>query len=231
MTMGNESIISDINLIGKLVLSKSSIVFDFDGVITDSVNVKTEAFYEIYKEYGEEIALRVTHHHKANSGVSRYKKFVHYHKSYLGKQIGRKELDNLCNRFSDLVVNRVIDSKEIKGSTDFLKKLSFEKKKCFINSATPEEEIMTIIRHRNLEKYFKNVYGSPKSKKEILKIIIEENNLEDEAVVMIGDSLSDMEAAEDVGIDFIGIGTDILYILKKSINSHCYLEDFSRIFK
>ena len=79
--MGNESIISDINLIGKLDLSKSSIVFDFDGVITDSVNVKTEAFYEIYKEYGEEIALRVTHHNNANKGVSRYKKLENSHKS------------------------------------------------------------------------------------------------------------------------------------------------------
>ena len=32
-----------------------SIFFDFDGVIADSVNVKTEAFAKMYESYGKEV--------------------------------------------------------------------------------------------------------------------------------------------------------------------------------
>ena len=32
-----------------------AIIYDFDGVICDSVNVKTEAFGEMYAQYGKEI--------------------------------------------------------------------------------------------------------------------------------------------------------------------------------
>ena len=32
-----------------------AIIFDYDGVIAESVNVKTEAFAELYKHYGIDI--------------------------------------------------------------------------------------------------------------------------------------------------------------------------------
>ena len=36
-----------------------AIIFDFDGVILDSVNVKTKAFELLYEEYGPEIQKKV----------------------------------------------------------------------------------------------------------------------------------------------------------------------------
>lgn len=36
-----------------------AIFWDFDGVIAESVNVKTEAFYNLYLPYGIEIAEKV----------------------------------------------------------------------------------------------------------------------------------------------------------------------------
>ena len=52
-----------------------NIFFDFDGVIADSVNVKTEAFEKIYLPYGKEIAEKVINHHRENGGMSRFEKF------------------------------------------------------------------------------------------------------------------------------------------------------------
>ena len=70
-----------------------NIIFDFDGVICESVDIKTDAFYEMYLPYGEEVALKVKEHHIANGGMSRYDKFRHYEKVFLDK----KELENLLN--------------------------------------------------------------------------------------------------------------------------------------
>jgi len=227
----NSFVVSDLDVIAKLFLSKNSVVFDFDGVIADSVSVKTEAFYDLYKIYGENIASRVVAHHKANSGISRFEKITYYHNSYLGKQLSKKELDALCKKFSNLVVGKVINSQEIKGATEFIKKLFLKKKKCFINSATPQGEIIKIVQERHLEQYFSGVYGSPKTKTEILKLVIDENKLSSENVVMIGDSQSDMEAADILSVDFVGVGKDILTILQGSNKLHYLTEDFSGILK
>ena len=43
-----------------------NIFFDFDGVIAESVDIKTQAFHQMYKIYGEDIAQKVAHHHIQN---------------------------------------------------------------------------------------------------------------------------------------------------------------------
>lgn len=62
-----------------------AIFWDFDGVIADSVNVKTDAFYELYLPYGKEVAEKVKEYHLANGGVSRFKKFEYWETELLGK--------------------------------------------------------------------------------------------------------------------------------------------------
>ena len=37
----------------------NSIIFDFDGVILDSVNIKTNSFYKMYIKYGLDVAKQV----------------------------------------------------------------------------------------------------------------------------------------------------------------------------
>ena len=36
-----------------------NIIFDFDGVLAESVHIKTHAFYLLYKQFGKEIAEKV----------------------------------------------------------------------------------------------------------------------------------------------------------------------------
>ena len=62
------------------------IIFDFDGVIVDSVEIKGEAFREIYTTYGKEISDKVIEHHELNGGVSRFDKFRFYHNNFLKKK-------------------------------------------------------------------------------------------------------------------------------------------------
>jgi len=59
-----------------------NIIFDFDGVICESVDIKTGAFYEMYLPYGEMIAQKVKEHHIQNGGMSRYDKFEYLEKNH-----------------------------------------------------------------------------------------------------------------------------------------------------
>ena len=57
-----------------------NIFFDFDGVILDSVDCKTQAFEKMYSKYGNDIAKKVKKYHLNNGGVSRFEKFRFWHK-------------------------------------------------------------------------------------------------------------------------------------------------------
>ena len=66
-------------------ISVDAIVFDFDGVLVESVHVKGEAFYQLYEGQGQEIQEKVLAHHLAHGGVSRFDKIKHYIQGPLDK--------------------------------------------------------------------------------------------------------------------------------------------------
>ena len=186
--------------------SKSIFIFDFDGVLVDSVEVKTEAFAALYEKYGTIVVDKVIQHHRLNGGMSRYEKFKHYHQKFLGEKITEDQIIILDKIFSNLVVNKVVNAPEIDGVTVFLNKLHGDKK-CFVNSATPTSEIKKIIKLRGWHHYFEKVFGSPDDKVRNNSKIL--NNINDNFVekknvsVFFGDARSDYLAARDSGIDFV----------------------------
>ena len=96
-----------------------AIIFDFDGVITESVGVKADGFAMLYEPHGKEIMDKVIEHHYANGGVSRYEKFRFYHKEFLGYNLSDDELKKLCKKLSKFVVKRIIEAPYVKGAINF----------------------------------------------------------------------------------------------------------------
>ncbi len=179
--------------------------FDFDGVIVDSVDIKTQAFGELFKDYGEEVVEKVVNYHLNNGGVSRYEKFKYYYKNILNKEITAEIIDDLDKSYSQLVVKKVVDAPFIKGAIDFIKKINQSGRDCFIISATPKKEIEDIATSRRIDKYFKEIVGSPRTKKQNLKYLLDKYGIDFEKAIYFGDARSDYEAAEEENIDFIGI--------------------------
>ena len=208
--------------------NKTLFIFDFDGVLADSVQIKTQAFKTMYEPYGEKIVDKVSRYHLLNGGVSRYKKIQYFHKEYLHKEITESEVEKLSKEFSAIIIDKVIASNEINGSKNYLHELIKKKKICAINTGTPTEEIKEILKKRNLFTFFKHVYGSPDSKPENLKNILSDSNLSKEKAIFFGDSLTDLEAAIELDIDFIGVGRFIKEI-KTNYKKIKYINDFAEL--
>ncbi len=122
-----------------------AIIFDFDGVIVESVHVKTEAFAEIYRSNGKEIVQKVVEHHLANGGVSRFEKFRLYHKEFLGIDLNEQEVEELAKKFSNLVLKKVINAPYVKGAYEFISRHN-SNYDLFISSGTPRDEMLTILK-------------------------------------------------------------------------------------
>lgn len=200
--------------IQSLLNSKAIFVFDFDGVLADSVNIKTDAFSKMYEAYGSEVQRKVVQHHLLNGGMSRYEKFFLYHKDFLNIKLEQNEIIGLADKFSDLVVNKVVNASEINGVSEFLNKFCINNKRSFIISATPESEIKEIVRRRKMDKFFQDIYGSPASKSENLRSLMSAHFVNANDILFFGDALADYNASLEVGCDFIGIGKEINDILE-----------------
>ena len=71
----------------------------------------------------------------------------------------------------------------------------------YIASGSSQEELKEVFDKRGLTQYFKEIFGSPTTKAENIRKII--GTEQSQNTVMFGDALSDLDAAEENGIDFI----------------------------
>jgi HAD superfamily hydrolase (TIGR01549 family) len=191
------------------------ILFDFDGVLAESVNIKTEAFRQMYLSHGEDFAQKVVEHHLANGGMSRYEKVKVYNGEWLGEEINQEKIQQLSQKFSDLVVEGVVNSKEVTGSSDFLNS-SVDYKK-YIITGTPTIEIQEILERRNMNHFFEKIYGSPEKKDFWVKEILRNENILSEQCVFIGDALADYNAAT---------GNNIIFILRETNEAEYLFRDY-----
>ncbi|MDD4953271.1 MAG: HAD hydrolase-like protein, partial [Desulfovibrionaceae bacterium] len=146
-------------------------IFDFDGVLADSVEVKTRAFAALFEPFGDSVCRAVVEHHRGHGGMPRAEKFRLYYREFLGRTISDVELDDLCGRFSQMVIDEVAACPEIPGARDFLERRCASAA-CFVDSAVPDQEIRDIVRRRGLDGFFAQVLGSSRSKVENLRLIL-----------------------------------------------------------
>lgn len=180
------------------------IIYDFDGVICDSVNLKTEAFASLYQSYGSEIVDKVKSYHLLNGGISRFEKFKYFSKVLLNRDISDRELVEMGESFSRIVLNKIIEKSINSDVIEYLEsKLTSTLQ--FICSGTPHEEMKLIVKEKKLDKYFREVFGSPLPKTAIINNIMERYKLNSTDVLFFGDAMTDYLAAQETFIDFIGI--------------------------
>jgi phosphoglycolate phosphatase-like HAD superfamily hydrolase len=193
-----------------------SVFIDFDGVIKDSVEAKSDVFEQIFLPFGNNIAKRVRSHHEANGGMSRFEKLPIYLK-WANQEPLQGTVDEYADRFALLVRQKVIDSQWVDGVLDFLKN-NYNKKHFFLVTATPQQEIEEILSSLKIRHFFKEIIGSPTTKKNAIKIILNKYLILSESSIMIGDSSSDYIAAKLNGVPFILRRTELNKELESTID-------------
>jgi len=182
-----------------------AVFFDFDGVILDSVEVKTKAFARMFRQYGPEVEKSVIEYHLNNGGVSRFDKFRYYYEKLLKKPVDEETIKRLSEEFSKLVVDEVLASPFMPGAKESLERCNKAGIPCYIVSATPHNEINLIAEKKGLKRYFNEIHGAPRKKREICRDIISRMSYNPQNCLFVGDTMSDYEAASKNGVFFVGI--------------------------
>ena len=199
-----------------------NIIFDFDGVILDSVPIKTDGFRKLFQKFPSEIVDKLIEYHMQNGGISRYKKIKYFFNKLLNQYISENELQSYANRYSKITKEELTNPKYlIEDTVNFIKQ-NHKKYNMHVASGADEKDLKYICEKLNLTKYFLSIHGSPTIKSEIVKNILESNNYNKKETILIGDSINDYEAAKKNGIEFYGYNNN-------SLQDKKYLISFKKV--
>ena len=179
----------------------STIFWDFDGVIKDSVEVKTKAYVKLFEAFGAGVAEKVRNHHLSNGGMSRYDKFPIYLK-WAGIEPDHRTVTDYCDKFSKQVLQEVIDSPWVAGAEQYIRNNKY-KQTFILISATPQKELEYIIRDLGLVECFTKSYGAPINKANVIANTLASLNLDSSNCLMIGDAIEDLNAASFNKVHFL----------------------------
>ncbi|MDR2733143.1 MAG: HAD family phosphatase [Spirochaetota bacterium] len=184
-----------------------AVFLDFDGVIKESLGVKTAAFAAIFAPWGKEASARVCAHHIANGGISRYRKIPMYLREYCADpRVGTPDeqtlVDELLADFANRVYAGVLAAPFVPGVENFIRDCNTQGIPLAVVSGTPEEEMRSLIADMGMRVNFAAIYGSPRGKKELLLAALHDFALQPGETVFVGDSINDYTPAVELGIPF-----------------------------
>ena len=199
-----------------------NIIFDFDGVILDSVPVKTEAFRKLFENYPQDKVNQLIEYHLVNGGKSRYVKIKYFFNEILKQDISENEILQYAQKYSKLTKQELSNKKYlIEDTLNFIMN-NHKNYNMHIASGADENDLKYICDRLGLEKYFLSINGSPMIKGIIVQEILEQNNYLREETILVGDSINDYEAAKANSIEFYGYNNE-------NLMQYNYIKDFKCI--
>lgn len=181
-----------------------TIIFDFDGVVLDSASMKADAFAEVYAGESEMKRRLVREYADQNGGLSRRQTFASFEKQFFGRTADDATLDALCAAYGSLIDGKVQRTNFVRGASEAIRDLNG---RCSMHvvSGAPEADVVRILRQRKMLSCFSSVAGAPKSKLDEFGRILREDGVSASSTLAIGDSLTEFEAARQLGIPFIAV--------------------------
>ena len=181
-----------------------NIIFDFDGVILDSMAIKADGFRQIFKEYSYDQVESIIKYHYQNGGRSRFDKIIYFYQNILKKNIDEDKIDEYAQNFSLIITEQLCNQNFlIKDTISFIRQ-NYKNYNFHIASGAEEQELIYLCKKHDISKYFRTIYGYPPHKTSIVNKILTENSYDNEETILIGDSVNDKEAAMLNNIGFYG---------------------------
>ena len=82
-----------------------AIIFDFDGVLVESMGIKAEAFCYLFRDFPH-LKKKILDLHMSRGGMSRWEKFRIIYEEYLGEPLTEAKKNQLGKEFSLYVFQR-----------------------------------------------------------------------------------------------------------------------------
>lgn len=182
----------------------TTVLWDFDGVIIESMAVRDDAFRNALCDYPDAQVEALVAYHRLNGGLSRYHKFRHFFETIRKEETSNAEIEELAETFSQYCLNR-LKSRDclIPESINFIE-AHHQNLEFHIVSGSAQHELRIICEELGIRGYFGEILGSPTPKSDLVRTLIESLDLDLAKTGLVGDSRNDYDAAFANGVRFFG---------------------------
>ena len=187
-----------------------TIFWDYDGVIMDSMPVRTEGFRLLFSNYSASQVGKLIDYHLENGGLSRYVKIRYFFEKVLHQSISEDEVFEWAGKYSVLMLKQLKNPDKLIMQTIIFIEANHKDYNFHIVSGSDGKELNEICKAISINQYFDSISGSPTPKKKLVKDIIAANKYSSNECILIGDSKNDFEAAEANKIHFAGYNNESL---------------------
>lgn len=181
-----------------------TILWDFDGVILDSMKIKGDGFVELFSNYDKSYTDLLYTYHFNNGGVSRFDKIRYFFEIILEKSVTDDEIEEYAEKFGDIVSKKLVDKNNIIEETLEFIENNYKQYNFHIVSGAEHNELNFLCKELKLREYFISIDGSPIKKNILIKNVMKKYGYSKKETILIGDALSDKNAAKDNDIRFYG---------------------------
>jgi phosphoglycolate phosphatase-like HAD superfamily hydrolase len=181
-----------------------TILWDFDGVILDSMKIKGDGFLELFNGYDKKYLDKLEIFHYANGGVSRFEKIKYFYKNILSQDISEEKIITLADKFAEIIKLKLINEDNLICETVEFIKCNYKKYNFHIVSGAEHNELNNLCDNFQLSQYFKSIDGSPTKKDILVANILEKYGYKKDETILIGDAITDYNASVKNGIKFYG---------------------------
>ncbi|MEM9363419.1 MAG: HAD hydrolase-like protein [Bacteroidota bacterium] len=199
-----------------------TILWDFDGVILNSMPIRDLGFEEIFKDYDRENVEKLLDFHRQNGGLSRYVKIKFFFQEVLDREISEEGIVKIASEFSRIMRKELVNQKYLIEETVGFIKDNSNNFNFHIVSGSDEHELKFLCQKLGLESYFISVHGSPTPKVTLVANLLDRYSYSNFETCLIGDSINDFEASKENMISFYGYNNRKLLSLPET---H-YIENF-----
>jgi len=181
--------------------SFAALVFDMDGVILQSNELKHQALLRLFADFPEDLPAIAVYNRSAG-GVPRQRKFEHIWREILCLCYGPELEEQFTTRYAELLEEGLRKVPLVEGIESFLGSTPIPK---YVSSAAPQEEVEHQLTSRQLRQHFSAVFGAPTEKADALREVIRRQGCAPQQVLFLGDARADYEAAQAAGTAFVGV--------------------------
>ncbi len=180
------------------------IVFDFDGTLVQSKQLKYDAYFELFPKDArhEDIIRSVLAECFEASRYVILERILRMTGEVAERIVPGTQ--DLAERYNDIVTEGAKTCPETPGASDILRELS-PNYTLYLSSTNPEAPLREIVEYRGWTGSFKDIYGYPRHKNETIVTIMQQEQVAAGEMMVVGDGESDRTSAEHVGCAFFDV--------------------------
>lgn len=178
-----------------------SVVFDCDGVLLNSNELKSKAFHAVAGRFGNELADLFLAYHQSHGGISRHVKFHYLVENFLGMTGNDELVSVLLDDYAQRVRAGLLTCEIAPGLKNLRRHTPLAT--WSVASGGDQAELRDVFETRGLSWLFDGgIHGSPARKIDILRTLLADGSVKRPAL-FLGDSRYDHECAAANDVEFL----------------------------